>query len=132
MGGTVSSANFVTRSEFNLLSRRISKVEADIGDMKADLRRIANAFVDVPGHDLQGKECPICLDELLAIRGIISMTDCKHMYHRHCIFSALQHDPRCPLCRTDVPRLFIITSRASPGDSSNCGSGDCSKPSKCA
>ena len=41
--------------------------------------------------------CTICTDEL---DGPCSVTACGHLFHTKCLFAWFEHQPVCPLCKT--------------------------------
>jgi len=45
--------------------------------------------------------CSICL-EPLSLECAAEVIVCQHIFHRSCIASSLDHNPRCPVCRTRV------------------------------
>lgn len=45
-------------------------------------------------------ECPICMNDMLGGRSILS-TLCGHIFCKPCITTALRNNPICPVCRTD-------------------------------
>ena len=49
--------------------------------------------------------CTVCRDDVERGEGGVTLP-CGHPYHRGCIALAVDHDPRCPVCRAPV----------SPGD----------------
>ena len=51
-------------------------------------------------RDTATAPCPICLEEVAA--ETIMRPPCGHGVHARCARMAIQHDPRCPVCRVDV------------------------------
>ncbi|CAH2079643.1 unnamed protein product, partial [Thlaspi arvense] len=46
-------------------------------------------------------QCSICIEDLSkSNENIIKMPQCKHMFHRNCLFEWLGRQNSCPLCRT--------------------------------
>ncbi|GMJ12300.1 hypothetical protein HRI_004899200 [Hibiscus trionum] len=54
--------------------------------------------------DEAGKECPICLEELV-VGGEAACVPCSHSFHEHCIVTWLKKKKRCPCCRFDLSKL---------------------------
>jgi len=64
------------------------------------------------------RNCPICMD-LMGDRGFVD-TPCKHKFCLEC-YTKLE-DPRCPLCRSDIP--FHNTSYNERGSTSGSAAND--------
>ena len=47
--------------------------------------------------NIEESECPICFDVISENRYI---TKCGHLFCYECIFEALKHNGKCPICRT--------------------------------
>lgn len=61
------------------------------------------------GEDVvQGEDCPICLEKLLAPTAVLAR--CGHMFHRHCIEQHLAHRrlAGCPICRANMHRAELV------------------------
>lgn len=43
--------------------------------------------------------CTICLEDLTSNPPAVQTKACRHAFHEACIFSSLQHDSKCPVCR---------------------------------
>jgi hypothetical protein len=51
---------------------------------------------------MQNTECPICLDEIDAVKNRV-VTECGHCFHSACLIKhAILNNVACPLCRTDL------------------------------
>jgi deltex len=49
-----------------------------------------------------GETCPICFDDV-SHHPALQIASCQHVFHEHCLTQSLiQHDARCPVCRTSV------------------------------
>lgn len=46
--------------------------------------------------------CVVCLEEFSSRDKQIKQLPCRHLFHRKCISKWLDHDLRCPTCRTDI------------------------------
>ncbi|KAE8730960.1 Detected protein of unknown function [Hibiscus syriacus] len=53
--------------------------------------------------DAAGKECPICLEELV-VGGEAACVPCSHAFHELCIVTWLKKKKRCPCCRFDLSK----------------------------
>lgn len=57
------------------------------------------------------KQCPICL---LESRHNFTRLECKHSFHKKCIFNwvntqiNLDQIPKCPLCRKEISYLVLV------------------------
>ncbi|XP_058739908.1 brassinosteroid-responsive RING protein 1-like [Vicia villosa] len=52
-------------------------------------------------EDSKSVECAVCLNEFAGEEEIRCMTNCKHIFHKRCVDSWIDHDQKtCPLCRT--------------------------------
>jgi len=60
---------------------------------------VSNTDDDLDGID---EECPICFDALSSLRPAVRIKSCRHAYHESCVRQALEHEPKCPICRTIV------------------------------
>ena len=52
---------------------------------------------------LRNEQCSVCLtpkDDLAAL----VMLPCSHIFHRDCVRSALETNPKCPYCRAHAPK----------------------------
>ncbi|CAD8060759.1 unnamed protein product [Paramecium primaurelia] len=47
------------------------------------------------------RECSICCNHFQKDETIIQLP-CKHIFHKQCLFSWLDHSTKCPNCRSDV------------------------------
>ncbi|KAK8704075.1 hypothetical protein V6N13_047708 [Hibiscus sabdariffa] len=54
--------------------------------------------------DEAGKECPICLEELV-VGGEAACVPCSHSFHEVCIVTWLKKKKRCPCCRLDFSKV---------------------------
>ncbi|KAE8683366.1 Detected protein of unknown function [Hibiscus syriacus] len=54
--------------------------------------------------DAAGKECPICLEELV-VGGEAVCVPCSHSFHELCIVTWLKKKKRCPCCRFDMSKV---------------------------
>ncbi|GMJ02120.1 hypothetical protein HRI_003881200 [Hibiscus trionum] len=54
--------------------------------------------------DSTGKECPICLEELV-VGGEAACMPCSHAFHELCIVTWLKKKKRCPCCRFDLSNM---------------------------
>ncbi|KAL9302155.1 putative transcription factor C2H2 family [Arabidopsis thaliana] len=62
---------------------------------------------------LQGKSCPICLENLTERRSAAVITACKHGYCLACIRKWSGFKRNCPLCNTRFDSWFIVSDFAS-------------------
>nr|AAC79620.1 putative RING zinc finger protein [Arabidopsis thaliana] len=62
---------------------------------------------------LQGKSCPICLENLTERRSAAVITVCKHGYCLACIRKWSSFKRNCPLCNTRFDSWFIVSDFAS-------------------
>ncbi|XP_010517245.1 PREDICTED: E3 ubiquitin-protein ligase Topors [Camelina sativa] len=62
---------------------------------------------------LQGKSCPICLENLTDRRATAVITACKHGYCLVCIRKWSGFKRNCPLCNTRFDSWFIVSDLAS-------------------
>ena len=46
-------------------------------------------------------DCPICLEKICNNKDII-ITNCKHCFHKRCLFKHLLNIDNCPICRTMI------------------------------
>ena len=46
--------------------------------------------------------CAICQEHMNPNDRIRRINQCHHMFHNHCILTAFQTSPRCPVCRHDI------------------------------
>ncbi|XP_021291170.1 E3 ubiquitin-protein ligase AIP2-like [Herrania umbratica] len=69
--------------------------DADEGPVKAEELAENVGKVVVEGS---GKDCPICLEELVVGFEAACMP-CSHVFHDHCIVTWLKRKKRCPCCR---------------------------------
>ena len=54
-------------------------------------------------ESLRNEQCSVCLtpkDDLAAL----VMLPCSHIFHRDCVRSALETNPKCPYCRAHAPK----------------------------
>ncbi|CAL1168735.1 unnamed protein product [Cladocopium goreaui] len=73
-------------------------------------------------ESLRNEQCSVCLtpkDDLAAL----VMLPCSHIFHRDCVRSALETNPKCPYCRAHAPKksmssvlleVEVATSAAEP------------------
>lgn len=49
-------------------------------------------------------ECAICLEavEAVEVGGDACHLRCGHRFHASCLLQSVMHDPRCPICRTEL------------------------------
>ena len=52
----------------------------------------------VPGSTVVAPSCVICLGQMTD--GLQVNTKCGHVFHAHCILTSVEHNPKCPTCRT--------------------------------
>lgn len=61
-------------------------------------------------------ECAICLEP---IRSETCDLKCGHVFHSSCVLQSAVHDPRCPICRTELatkPASHVVNVELSIGD----------------
>ena len=51
--------------------------------------------------DSKDSDCPICLEKICNNKDII-ITNCKHCFHKRCLFKHLLNIDNCPICRTMI------------------------------
>ena len=47
-------------------------------------------------------KCSICLDGLFSVNSDVSVTPCKHLFHKDCIANAMKNDLQCPNCKASL------------------------------
>ena len=57
-----------------------------------------------------GHRCPLCLEEL-GSGGVVSVTECGHLFCWTCIITSVRSSPVCPLCRQTLHINKIIPIR---------------------
>ncbi|KAK6265280.1 hypothetical protein QUC31_016117 [Theobroma cacao] len=77
-----------------------SDADDDEGPVKAEEVGKNVGKVVVEGS---GKDCPICLEELVVGFEAACMP-CSHVFHDHCIVTWLNRKKRCPCCRFKLSR----------------------------
>ncbi|KAE8734187.1 Detected protein of unknown function [Hibiscus syriacus] len=83
--------------------------DADIDDSD-DEGVVAMTAEEVAGSlgktvvDAAGKECPICLEDLV-VGGEAACVPCSHAFHEVCIITWLKKKNRCPCCRFDLSNM---------------------------
>ena len=63
---------------------------------------LTNIIID----DNNDNDCPICLEKLKTQQSI--ETECKHNFHRECLFKSFERNFLCPICRRNLQRNLII------------------------
>ncbi|CAK69789.1 unnamed protein product (macronuclear) [Paramecium tetraurelia] len=56
------------------------------------------------------RQCSICCNSFEKDETIIQLP-CKHIFHKSCLFSWLDHSTKCPNCRSDVLDLLMSQER---------------------
>ena len=49
--------------------------------------------------------CAICLEELVVPSPNMCMTECSHIFHLTCLLRNMEHNTKCPMCRSDIPAI---------------------------
>ena len=47
-------------------------------------------------------DCPICLEKIMNKQKDIVVTNCKHCFHKRCLFNHLLNIENCPICRNRI------------------------------
>lgn len=56
----------------------------------------SSAITDTPASDVN---CSICLEKLCTESKTLSMLECYHEFHAHCLSQWVKKTPTCPICR---------------------------------
>ena len=49
------------------------------------------------------QDCPICLEPVEPTHAWARL-ECTHVFHSACVLQSAMHDPRCPVCRTELAK----------------------------
>jgi hypothetical protein len=58
-------------------------------------------IVRFPEAPTRNNKCFICMDDFVETDEVLVL-GCEHLFHVHCIQSAVQYNPKCPLCKTSI------------------------------
>ena len=58
-------------------------------------------------------ECPICLDTICQ-EDIIKLNNCKHIFHKNCIWEWQKNNNSCPLCRKNICNFYFVKHNPFP------------------
>ena len=74
-----------------------------------ELERNPNIRLDVRERESKpadlDKECSICQNRFKANESLVTLSECKHVFHYRCISQWGQYKQDCPLCRVAIPVL---------------------------
>ena len=74
-----------------------------------ELQRNSNIRLDVRERESKAtdldKDCSICQNRFKAEESLVTLTECKHIFHYRCISQWGQYKQDCPLCRVAIPVL---------------------------
>lgn len=73
-------------------------------ELKKDPSRKLNIQDRLATQNDLSEICPICHDKF-ELNSTVSVLDCKHIFHKNCIFEWGMYKPECPVCRTKIPVL---------------------------
>jgi len=65
---------------------------------------LTNIIID--DNNDNDNDCPICLEKLKTQRSI--ETECKHNFHKECLYKSFERNFLCPICRRNLQRNLII------------------------
>lgn len=58
-------------------------------------------IVPFPEAPTRNNRCFICMEDFLQTDEVLVL-GCEHLFHVHCIQSAVQYNPKCPLCKVAI------------------------------
>ena len=85
----------------NVLNRSL---EDDIRYTNVDMDRELEVEEKEYGENKTEEKCMICL-ETFEEKDIVGNIDCNHVFHINCLQEWGKRNPKCPLCKKDIPIL---------------------------
>ena len=61
----------------------------------------------------EDNECPICLDTICQ-EDMIKLNNCKHIFHKNCIWEWQKNNNSCPLCRKNICNFYFVKHNPFP------------------
>ena len=76
--------------------------EIGMGEDNIPASQVAARLIKIEFEQIKDHTCAICWDELTKEADIVAVSGCKHAFHRECIFTWINKDTRCPVCRGNI------------------------------
>lgn len=92
------------RDQYLLNNALNRSLEDDIRYTNVDMDRELEVEEKEYGENKTEEKCMICL-EIFEEKDIVGNIDCNHVFHINCLQEWGKRNPKCPLCKKDIPVL---------------------------